>query len=199
MVRRSFDPVIDVARVMQSYPHDWFISGGWAIDLFVGRVTREHEDVEVGAYLPHQAELRRHLGDWQLSRIRNDAWEPWSPDQAIELPEFQVQARSDRLAPHQFDVFFNPLDGGEWVSRRHPNLRVPAKAVVAKSAASEGVAAGIPYLVPEIQLLYKAKHHRPKDDADFDAVVELLSDTQRAWLRDALRVHHPGDRWMKAL
>jgi hypothetical protein len=199
MARRRFAPVIDVARVMRVYRRPWFISGGWAIDLFVGRVTREHEDIEVGAYLPHQGALRDHLAAWLLFRIRHDTWEPWPIDEPIELPEFQAQARSDHLAPFQFDIFFNPLEGDEWVSRRHPNLRVPTSQVAAISVASPGVPAGIPYLVPEIQLLYKAKHHRPKDDADFDAAHDRLSAEQRAWLQDALRVHHPGDPWIARL
>jgi hypothetical protein len=199
VVRRPFGPVIDVAQVMRAYPRPWFVSGGWAIDLFVGRVTREHEDIEVGAFLPHQADLRRHLAAWELRRIRNDAWEPWADGDAIALPEFQVQARSDRLAPRQFDVFFNPLEGHEWVSRRHPNLRVAADAILATSIARDGAPGGMPYLVPEIQLLYKAKHHRSKDEADFEVAVERLSDAQRSWLRETLVIHHPGDRWIGRL
>jgi hypothetical protein len=44
----AFEPIEAVARVMAGFPRPWFVSGGWAIDLFVGRVTREHEDLEVG-------------------------------------------------------------------------------------------------------------------------------------------------------
>jgi hypothetical protein len=32
----------------------------------------------------------------------------------------------------------------------------------------------VPYLLPEIVLLFKAKHRRPKDRADFDGVLPLL-------------------------
>ena len=84
----SFNPVVAVARVMRGYRHPWFVSGGWAIDLFVGRVTREHEDIEIGAFFPHQDALRRHLAGWELARIRNDAAEPWAAGDPIELPEF---------------------------------------------------------------------------------------------------------------
>ena len=184
---------------MRGYPHPWFISGGWAIDLFVGRVTRAHEDVEVGAYFPHQAALRRHLGNWEMARIRDDAWEPWKPDDAIELPEFQAQARSDRLAPRVFDIFLNPLDGDDWLSRRHPELRVPAADVFARTIGRGDEPRDIPYLVPEVQLLYKAKNHRPKDEADFEAAVGLMTPSQRTWLRKTLAIHHPGDQWIERL
>jgi hypothetical protein len=199
VVPQDFSPIIEIARVMEGYGGPWFVSGGWAIDLFAGRVTRDHKDIEVGAYHVHQDALRAHLAAWRLGRIRNDAWEPWRDGDPIELPEFQVQARSDVLAPHVFDVFLNPLDGPEWVSRRHPGLRVPADAVVARTGRSGDVPRGVPYLVPQIQLLYKAKYHRPKDDADFEVAVRLLNPAQRRWLRDALETHHPGDPWIARL
>jgi len=196
---RSFDPVVALARVMRGYGHPWFVSGGWAIDLFVGRVTREHTDVEVGAFFPHHEDLRRHLADWQLKRIRNDAWEPWADGDQIELPEFQLQARSSRRAPYVFDIFLNPLDGDDWVSRRHQNVRLPATDIVGRTAGRGEARRGVPYLVPEVQLLYKAKYHRPKDDADFDAAVGSMTAAQRRWLRETLTTHHPGDPWIDRL
>jgi hypothetical protein len=199
MADGSFNPVVAVAQVMQGYRHPWFISGGWAIDLFVGRVTRDHEDIEVGAFFSHQEELRKRLAGWELARIRNDAWEPWADGDPIKLPEFQIQARSARRAPRVFDIFLNPLDGNDWVSRRHPDLRRPAAEIAARTAAHGHAPANVPYLVPEIQLLYKAKYHRPKDDGDFDAAVGTMTAAQRRWLREALEAHHPGDPWIRSL
>lgn len=195
----AFDPVLALALVMSGYARPWFVSGGWAIDLFVGRVTREHEDVEVGAFHPDQAELRAHLAGWELQRIRGDTWQPWADDDLIELPDFQVKARSstDRLG--EFDVFFNPLGGTDWLSRRHAGLRVPAASIVAWSTGREAEPPGVPYLVPEIQLLYKAKYHRPKDDADFEVALPLLDSRGRSWLAEALGTFHPADAWLARL
>jgi hypothetical protein len=67
--------VVAVERVMRAYPRPWWVSGGWAIDLFIGRVTRDHCDVEVGTFLPDQDEVRRHLDGWELLRVRDDTWE----------------------------------------------------------------------------------------------------------------------------
>jgi hypothetical protein len=195
----SFDPVVGLARVMAGYTRPWFVSGGWAIDLFVGRVTRDHEDVEVGAFLCDQHELRAHLAGWSLHRIRNDAWEPWAEGDEIELPEFQAQARSKADPLGQFDIFFNPLDGTDWLSRRHEGLRVPARDVAQLSAGRDREPPGIPYLAPEIQLLYKAKYHRPKDDQDFDVALPLLEARRRPWLAETLAKFHPSDPWLTRL
>ena len=67
-----FEPIEAVARVMAGYPHPWFVSGGWAIDLFVERVTREHEDLEVGVLRRDQEALRAYLAGWQMSKV-----DPW--------------------------------------------------------------------------------------------------------------------------
>lgn len=195
----SFDPIVALEAVMRGFPRPWFISGGWAIDLFVGRVTREHEDVEVGAFFPDQDALRHHLADWQLFRIREDRWEPWESGDTIALPEFQAQARTDGQPLAMFDIFLNPLEGDDWVSRRHPGLRRQAGRVARRTTGGRSVPSGVPHLVPEIQLLCKAKYHRPKDDADFAATVGLLGARRRAWLKRALEVHHPGDPWLERL
>jgi len=185
---------MEVAAVMRDVACPWWIAGGWAIDLFVGRVTREHADVEVGVFMPDQGAIRSLLADRELRRVRNDAWEPWLAGDPIELPEFQIQARSTTGAgPDVFDVFLNPLEGDDWVSRRHDGLRVRADQIVLRSDS------GIPFLRPEIQLLYKAKHHRPKDEADFQAALPLLGRPARRWLVDALAQYHPGDPWIARL
>jgi hypothetical protein len=58
---------------------------------------------------------------------------------------------------------------------------------------------GIPYIAPEIQLLYKAKGRRPKDEADFMAVHPHLDQQSRAWLTQALTIVHPGHPWLAHL
>jgi hypothetical protein len=55
---------------------------------------------------------------------------------------------------------------------------------------------GCPYLRPEVQLLYKAKQRRAKDEADFAAVAPLLDPDPRRWLRAALARIHPSHPWL---
>jgi Aminoglycoside-2''-adenylyltransferase len=37
----------EVAAFFAMLPIPWWIAGGWAIDLFLGRQTRRHEDIDV--------------------------------------------------------------------------------------------------------------------------------------------------------
>jgi hypothetical protein len=55
------------------------------------------------------------------------------------------------------------------------------------------------YLAPEIQLLYKAKAPRPKDEQVFARVAPRLARDARRWLREALATAYPAHPWRAAL
>ncbi|MGW2108683.1 hypothetical protein ACWCPL_19185, partial [Streptomyces sp. NPDC001948] len=58
---------------------------------------------------------------------------------------------------------------------------------------------GIPYLAPELVLLFKAKHARRKDQTDFDATVPHMTPAQRETLAGLLARVHPGHPWLTDL
>jgi hypothetical protein len=82
--------------------------------------------------------------------------------------------------------------GEDWVSRRYSDVRRPIAAIGRMSG-------GIPYLAPEIQLFYKAKNVRPKDELDFAQMLPMLSAGQREWLRTALAATYGVHVWHRAL
>jgi hypothetical protein len=81
----------------------------------------------------------------------------------------------------------------QWLFRRMPTIRRPVTTV------GDTTPEGIPYLVPEIQLLYKAKGLRPKDEADFRHTLPVLHRERRTWLREALLQVHPKHPWLDHL
>jgi hypothetical protein len=118
----------------------------------------------------------------------------WDADEFLELPTHQARAVNPlAIAPQTFAIFLNEGNGQFWQSRRHPGLSRPLEQTVLRSID------GIPYLAPEVQLLFKAKYHRPKDDHDFAVALELMNDEQRKWLYSALKQFHPTDPWLNLL
>jgi hypothetical protein len=95
-----------------------------------------------------------------------------------------------RLSPR---VFADEHDRAtkEWVFRRDERIRRPL--------ATAFVAGRVPYLAPEIVLLYKAKAPGAKGDADLNAVLPHLRNEQRSWLRRALEITAPGHHWASIL
>lgn len=89
-----------------------------------------------------------------------------------------------------FDVFREPHEGGMWICRRDEGLRLPYDAI------TERTADGIPYPLPELVLLCKAKGPRSKDRADFYGVLPLLGRARRDLLGESVERLHPGHPWL---
>lgn len=177
-----------VSRCLAGVPVPWCVVGGWALDLFRGEVTREHEDIEIAVPAGRFALVREALATLVFDVV--GAGQRWP----LDHPAFDVLHQTWALDPstgaYVLDVFREPHDGDTWVCRRDGAITMPYADVVATTPA------GIPYMQPEIVLLFKAKHQRDKDEADFAGVVDLLTPQRRAWLGSALRRVHPDHHWL---
>jgi hypothetical protein len=91
------------------------------------------------------------------------------------------------------ELLLEESDADDWVFRRDPRIRRPLSDIVARDSG------GVPFLTPEIQLLFKAKARRERDEGDFENVAPELSPGQRAWLADALRIVRPAHDWIAQL
>jgi Aminoglycoside-2''-adenylyltransferase len=174
----------------------WYVAAGWALDLFRGGQTREHEDLELA--VPHDRfhDVRPALADLEaFVPVGEGIVRPLDSLTADEFAEtHQTWFREPSSGRWRVDVFREPSHGDTWICRRDSRLRRPFVDVI------QHTPDGIPYGAPEIVLLYKAKHAaREKDEADFAAVHPLLSLAQRAWLAEALALVHPGHRWLPTL
>lgn len=169
----------------------WYVLAGWALDLFQGRQTREHEDLEIGVPAHEFGAVRGALAELELFVVGDGR--AWPLGEAVLSAHRQTWAREPESGLWRVDVIREPWDGDVWVCRLDTRIRVPGDDLVARTRE------GIPYIRPEIALLFKAKAVRAKDEADFTAVLPLLGDEQRRWLVDALVLVHPGHRWLPAL
>jgi hypothetical protein len=169
----------------------WCVAGGWALDLFRGETTREHEDLEIAVPAAGFGAIRAALADFQFDVIGSG--HRWPLDSAAFEVMYQTWVREPRTGVYRLDIFREPHDGGTWICRRDESIRLPYEDIIATSLD------GVPYLAPEIVLLFKARRTRPKDQADFAGVLPLLDVRRRAWLGAALGRVHPGHSWIGAL
>ena len=180
----------EAARCLEGLSVPWYVSAGWALDLFLGRETREHADLEIGVPAHRFAEVREALAGFEIVVIGDGA--AW-PVTETTLAEYHQTWVREPGGPWRVDVFREPWDADRWTFRRDPRIQQPAAGVVSRTAD------GIPYLRPEIVLLFKAKALRPKDELDFATVLPRLDSGSREWLRDALSLVHPGHAWVARL
>jgi hypothetical protein len=178
-----------VAGVIEPLGVWWGIAGGWAIELWLGRVTRDHHDVEVALRRSDQRLLHARVAtEWELFFIDppGSGWRPWD-GQRLEVPAYQAKACRDG---QEFDLFFEDVDEGEWAFRRDPSLRRAVREVIVQTAI------GLPVVRPEVQLLYMAGHAEPKNRRDFVTVLPELRAEARLWVRNSLHQIAPGNPWL---
>jgi hypothetical protein len=191
-----FDPVLRAAALFVGFPRPWYVAGGWALDLFLGRVTRDHEDVEVAILRSDQGGLRAHLAGWSFEKVIPDSpsgREPWPPSERLEPPVHEIHAHRDAGTPDEMEILLNESDGRRWRFRRDMRVTLPLQRM------GRIALGGVPVLAPEIVLLYKAKGPRARDEHDFRETAPALDAEARRWLRRALTVCHPGHPWLPAL
>lgn len=169
----------------------WGIAGGWAIDLFIGKETRLHSDIEVALFREDQHMLKKALPDWSFEKVVKGELISWE-EEWLELPVHEIHGAYKQVG-ERLEVLLNETKDGNWIFRREPSISFPESSLFLDS--NEGV----PYLHPAVVLLYKAKNAREKDHVDFDAVKDLLKVEDKEWLCKALRVHVPGHKWIQEL
>ena len=167
----------------------WCVVGGWAVDLFVGARTREHEDLEIAIPRPCFPTVRRALAGFVLHAVGDGEVRRLADDEEPPPERHQTWVLDPRAQEWRMDVMLEPGDAAVWECRRPGRIRASRTWMVGRSAD------GIPYLQPQGVLLYKAKAPRPKDEADLRTCLPRLDEEQRRWLGDALDLAHPGHPW----
>ena len=190
-------------EVMAGYRRPWWVAGGWALDLVLGRKTRPHADLELSVLAVDQWALFDHLRGWDLRLAAPGQALPRWDGSAIQPPFHQVWARRGRGRTSSADEFaadptmlgFLLEQGSDdrWVFRRHPAVTRPLHQV------GRATADGVPFVAPEVALLFKAKLPRFKDQRDFDRALPHLDGPARAWLAWALEQAYPGHPWRARL
>ena len=191
---------------MATYRGAWSICGGWAVDAWLGRETRDHGDIDISVFHDDRQTLFEHLDGWQLVahdlNVDGATAELWD-GRRLDLPahiharfgDAAMPARVDAAAQQGFslDIQMDDRSGRDWILRREPRIRLPLRDAVRQSPWE------LPAAVPEVLLFFKAsgRHIRRRDELDLLAVLPHLTDEQRDWLRNAISlVGHP---WLPQL
>lgn len=202
------EPVTRLAGVMAGYPRPWALCGGWAIDAWLGRISRDHGDVDLSVFDADHEQLAEHLDGWQLiahTSVGDDSstglWDgrrlpvpshlhARAPQDAGPLPEDGV---CEPAKGWWLDIQIDGNEGDEWVVRREPRVSLPLADALRPSPW------GVPATAPETVLFLKAIAPRRRDWRDFVACLPLLDERQIAWLRDAIERTYPEHPWIEAL
>lgn len=188
--------VSELCAVVSDIPVTWCIAGGWALDLHGGRQTREHADIDVILLREQQRTAFRSLSQgWQLYKAENGKLDRWEDGEFLASTK-DIWVCKDSGSPWAFQLMLVDTSESLWIYGREPSIRKALTDIIARTAE------GIPYLKPEVQLLYKggSSRIREKDHRDFATVLPGLSPQAREWLKASLKRQFPdGHVWMEAI
>lgn len=183
----------ELTRRLAGLSQPWCVVGGWALDLWLGNQTREHEDLEFTILRADFCRFRQALHGMAFYTADSGvvAHLPDHEEPADSI--WQVWCRDEVEHSWRVDMMFEPGSPEIWAYKRDPLLIRPRAEMVATTED------GIPYLKPAGVLLFKAKHRRPKDEADFKSALPKLPTSERVWLRNSLAATHSGHDWIGML
>lgn len=189
----EFKIVLNIKKILNNFTKPWYIAGGWAIDLYLGKKTRMHKDIEISIFRQDQKELYEYLNDWTLYKVipGQHKRQRWLRNEWLSLPIHELHTTSPSKEENEinFEILLNESNHHYWYFRR--NQQVKRRLYKIGRIGCQG----IPYLSPEIVLLYKAKGPTIYDFNDFIQTIDLLTIEERAWLNKAIGYCYQSHPW----
>ena len=186
--------VAEVVSIFANAPFQWALAGGYAIEQFLGSRIRAHGDIDVVVFRDDQLRVQKWLDGWELyAADPPGSLRKWIEDEYLPVGIHDIWGHQTGLAAWQLQLMLSEVEGDAWFSRRDSRIRGPRHDLFVEYD-------DIPCIRIEVQLLYKAKNLRPKDEIDFRACLSRLNPKARQWLKDNLSLIYPqGHPWLNRL
>ena len=184
---------IEVVEWLAPLAEPWWIAGGWALDLFLGEMTRPHNDIDVGIFRRDALSACATLLEWECFEARAGTLTLLDMGAAPQAAVNSLWCRRRGQMKWAFELMLDEGGLDRWNYRRDERIWRSFEFAIHRSRG------GIPYIAPEIQLLYKSKTVRAKDQTDFERVVGRLNLDARTWLRASIAALHPNHVWLSKL
>jgi hypothetical protein len=183
-----------LASLLAGVAFPYWLTAGYALEYFVGTPYRDHADLDIAIRRSDQHTLQQALPDYHFyAADPPGTLRPWHPGEYIGTSIHDVWVKAEPTGPFVFQLMFLDTEGDTWLFRRDPRIRGTL------SDYGWQTQEGMLVIAPQIQLLYKAKGLRDKDEVDFQACLPKLSEEQKQWLKATLQHVHPDHRWIGQL
>lgn len=207
------------AELLNAGNFEYQFCAGQAIDLFLERETRVHGDIDICAYWQERDDIIRYmqsqgfevyemLGGGRAHKITDPAVQmyqkrnifcvkddcplvklyPLDENDCCWLEFFHI----GQTELNFIEFLFNDRSETHFEYARDREIKRDIdKAILSRD--------GIPYLAPEICLLYKSTDiEREGYQQDFELTYPELNDEQKLWLQSALKRLYPdGHKWIR--
>jgi len=218
LMNSPFDLINSLLQFLDLFAAQWFVSGGWAIDIHLDQITRKRCDLDISVpfsdrlnciefFLKKGWQLEGKLAGGfktlrKLTDYSDDVHYFWSfPESAQFISEYIDENGNRRISYNReyqrevdyIEVFFDLFEDKQFVFRDFPQVKRNGEAAILEKG-------GVKYLAPEAVLLLKSRRLSEKNIMDFNAVVNSMNGEAIMWLMEALnRVHGSMHPWIEPL
>ncbi|MGC9781145.1 MAG: aminoglycoside adenylyltransferase [Candidatus Heimdallarchaeota archaeon] len=114
----------EVSELFKSLDINWWIAEGWAIDIFLGKKSREHLDIDVLILRKDQIIIHKHLNEWELYKTNQPRLKPWEKGEYLEIGVNSVWCKETSDSPWVLEIMFLDTIKDEWFFRHNPKIRL---------------------------------------------------------------------------
>ena len=168
---------------------EWILAGGLALELFVGENYRKHSDIDILIKREHQNDLLDYFEKSRIFISQNGNLLPFDENIFYKFPIQDVWILKEDFSAWCLQIMLYDIEDGFWIYKRNKNIKLKHDFLFMEKD-------GIKLIKPEIQLLYKSKSIRPKDEEDFQTVSKNLDANAIKWLNNALTQCYSQHKWI---
>ena len=214
----SFALINGLVNFLDPFDVKWLVSGGWAIDIHLNRITRERCDLDISVpfsdrlkciefFLEKGWRIEGKLSDGfrtlrKVSDYNDDIHYFWSFPEGVDFVSEYVDDNGNRGIAYNRDfqyeldyieVFFDMIEDSHFVFRRDPHVKRHEDWAILERES-------VRYLAPELVLLFKSNKLSEKNLLDFDVAVDSLGGDALVWLIETLSlVYGNSHTWLEQL
>lgn len=197
----------------------WYLCGGFAIDAYLGKITRKHKDLDITVSFDDMKECIEYLKlkGWEIDApVGNQRLVPveialersdlyfdniWCYKKGADFIKtektegiFKYVKFNDRVQTELdfIEVLFNKIENSIFYYQKNHNIMINTEIAFIKKRE-------INILAPEIILLYKSRNYNNDGyKHDFDVVINKIEKKRYDWFINAMNILYPeGHPWIK--
>ena len=130
--RGSWKPATpaEVAEIFSGCQAQWWIAGGYAIELAIGRPVRDHADIDVLMLRRDQLAVQQALPGWQWQAADPPgSLRPWPPGERLPAGVHDIWCGPGPGESWRIQVMLDESSGRDWVSRRDERIGRPITSI----------------------------------------------------------------------
>ncbi|GIO23740.1 short-chain dehydrogenase [Oceanobacillus sp. J11TS1] len=189
--------VEEIKHLLKDMSISWWIAGGWALDLYYGKQTRKHDDMDILIKRSDLPILKKHLNEnYELFLASSGTLSKLTNLENLSSQANSLWVRKKNGSSWLFEIMLMDTENDEWIYKRDKHIKRPLEDI---GAITED---GTPYVRPEIQLLYKGGSSviREKDGNDLLRMLPILKKAEVHWLHYALGHQFNGKHpWLEVI